>query len=267
MNWSIFAHEYFWLSFLPISVLGAGFWLLLFDRADEQQEPAMKLILALLAGTISAVTFGIIATKFSLENEFMKILGEEFFKILFGILVMEIFRRRFTSPADGLIYGFSVGIGFAMFENLFYLASVFEMTEFGDAFWLTFQGRFWTSLLLHGVTTAIFGLFYASAFLFATVCKEQRESPLRVFFIPPNWRQFIQILTFHATRRHILFANKKTLQGHFARAVLMEGFFCAVIFHAIFNTAIAYSHPEISFFIAFGGLLFCANKAKQRRRI
>ncbi len=263
MNWSIFTHEYFWLSFLPISALGAGFWLLLFDRADQKQEPGLKLIMALIAGSFSAAAFGFIATKVSLENEFLKIFGEEFFKILFAILIMEIFRRRFTSPADGLIYGFSIGLGFAMFENLFYLVSVFELAEFGDTFWLTFQGRFWTSLLLHGVTTAIFGLFYASAFLFATVHKEQRESPLRVFFIPPNWKQFLQILTLHVTRRHILFANQKTIRGHFARAVLMEGLICAVIFHTIFNLALNYSHPEISFFMAIGGLLFCVNKARE----
>jgi len=267
MNWSVFAHEYFWLSFLPISVLGAGFWLLLFDRADQKQEPGLKLLMALIAGAFSAVAFGIVATKFSLENEFTKIFGEEFFKVLLAILVMEIFRKRFVSPADGLIYGFAVGIGFAMFENLFYLASAFEMAEFGDTFWLTFQGRFWTSLLLHGVTTAIFGLFYASAFLFATVHKEQRESPLRVFFIPPDWRQFLQILTFHVTRRHILFANQKTIRGHFARAVLMEGLLCAVIFHGIFNLALFYSHPEISFFLATGGLLLCAKKARSMREV
>ncbi len=181
MNWSIFTHEYFWLSFLPISVLGGGFWLLLFDRADDKKEPALKLILALLSGVLSAILFGIVATKLSLANEFLKIAGEEFCKILFAILIMEIFRRRFSSPADGLIYGFSVGLGFAIFENLLYLASIFEISKFGDAFWLIFQGRFWTSLLLHSVSTAIFGLFYASAFLFT----RNKESPPCEFFSFP----------------------------------------------------------------------------------
>lgn len=38
MFYEVFTHEYFWLSFLPISFLGVGFWLLLFKTQNTLED-------------------------------------------------------------------------------------------------------------------------------------------------------------------------------------------------------------------------------------
>ncbi|MDH3324273.1 MAG: PrsW family glutamic-type intramembrane protease [Candidatus Peregrinibacteria bacterium] len=259
----IFTHEYFLLSFLPIAILSGGFWLLFFDRADNKNEPLILLGLALTAGILSAITFLTIGEYLKLENFYVKIIGEELSKIVFAILIMEIFKQRFQTISAGIIYGFAIGLGFAITEDISYLVTTFETTGgFQSEFWLTFQGRFWSTTLLHGVTTATFGLFYAGAYLSHTIYKNKKESPLRVFFVPPNIKQLFRILTLHVSRKHLLFGKEKTLTGHLARAVIMEGFLVAVLIHTAFNLAIKYSHPQISFFIAIFGLYFLGQKSK-----
>jgi len=248
----VFAHEYFWLSFLPISFLGVGFWLLFFDRARKKKAPFSLLLLALGAGFISSIIFGIFGEYIYLTNWFGKIFWEEFFKMLIALCAMEIFKKRFKTVAGGVVYGFAVGLGFAMAENIIYLSRSYELSAFSPEFWLTFQGRFWSSTILHGVTMAIFGLFYASAYLSKMIAKKDHESPLKFFWNPPSLLTFKRILTLHVARKHLLFQSQNPLQKYYASTVVLEGFLAAVLIHVIFNRAIDYSMPELSFFIAFG---------------
>jgi len=255
----IFSHEYFWLSFLPITLLGAGFWVLYFDRSDSIREPLGFLCLALLAGIFSALAFVWMSVFFAFDSWSWKIFGEEFFKMFFAIICMELLRCRFTVLTQGLMYGFAVGIGFACAENLLYLLRAYEVFQSFDAgFWLTFQGRFWSTSLLHGVTTAFFGLFYAGAYLSRTLQKARNESPLRVFFVPPRLQQLWFILSFHVARKHLFFQKTTTRSDihHEARTVVLEGFWIALCVHAIFNTALLYSRPVFAFVLAFGLMIF-----------
>ena len=259
---NLFQNQYFYLSFLPITTLSIGFWILLFDRTDNKKEPLILLCLALGAGILSAIIFGYIATKIELKNFYLTILGEEFFKGLLAIVAMEILKYRFKTISSGVIYGFAVGLGFAFMENLLYLTEQYNNSGFTPEFWLLFQGRFWSTTLLHGVTTATFGLFYAGAYLSNTVKKTRRESPLRVFFIPPNWYQFRQIISLHITRYHLLLKNNQSLKGHFSRSVIMEGFLLTFLIHFLFNLAIL-RFSSIAFFIALGGTWFLSWKVKK----
>ncbi len=161
-----------------------------------------------------------------------------------------MFGKRFKTIAGGVVYGFAVGLGFAMAENLVYLAGVHNMMAFNADFWLAWQGRFWSSTVLHGVTMAIFGLFYASAYLSKTVNKKGHESPLRAFWMPPSLGQAFDVLTLHVTREHLLFKHEKDLHGHYARAIVLEGLWLAILIHAVFNLAIEYSQPGLAFVVA-----------------
>lgn len=263
MFYEVFTHEYFWLSFLPISLLGVGFWFLLFERSRKQKDPLILFVLAILAGGGSAMLFGFLGEFFGVEHWLAKVFGEEFCKMLCAIFIMEIFSQRFKTVAGGIVFGFSVGIGFALVENLVYLTSAYEMGTFGPEFWLVFQGRLWSSTILHGVTTAIFGLFYAGAFLAKTVYKGSHKSPLRVFFIPPSFQAMKNILTFHFTREHLLFKNQNTLEEHRARPIILEGFLVAFFIHVLFNLAMDQAYPAFSFFIALFFVWFLCNKMKK----
>ena len=276
MIYEVFLHDYFWLSFLPISFLGVGFWILFFERERKQKDPLVLFFLALDAGMLSAVAFASFGAEIGLENFWLKIIGEEFFKVTFAIVAMEMLKRRFNMVGAGVVYGFTIGLGFALAENLVYLTNAYEIAGFSSSFWLVFQGRFWTSTLLHGITTAIFGLFYAGAYLADTVHKKNHESPLKALFIPFRKDNFIQIITFHISRVHLLFTHKPTLNGHYARGVIFEGFLVAVIVHTIFNLSLdtaplislfvpgydieGSTHPEIAFMLALGGMMFLRNK-------
>ena len=80
---------------------------------------------------------------------------EELAKVL--IIAYLVFRPRFTYFVDGAIYGFAVGIGFAVVENAFYL------TRAGDAALTLAAGRVLSTNLMHGSATAISGIALALA--------------------------------------------------------------------------------------------------------
>lgn len=250
MFWEVFTHEYFWLSFLPISFLGAGFWLLFFDRARATKDPLPFLLMAMGAGIVSCVLYSLFGEAVELKNNFFQIFWEEFFKMYMAIVAMEIFKNRFKTIAGGVVYGFAVGLGFAMAENIIYLARVYEIYDFDAAFWMTWQGRFWSSTILHGVTMAVFGLFYASAYLHKTIAKAEQESPLKIFWTVPTWQQLWRILSLDIARKHLLFDCVNCLGGYQARTVILEGLWAAILIHLLFNVALEYSYLQISFFVA-----------------
>lgn len=263
MFWEVFAHEYFWLSFLPVSFLGAGFWLLFFERAREQKDPITHLFLAMGAGFLATVAYSFFGMAIGIEHWLTQIWWEEFFKVLAAVAAMEAFNKRFKTIAGGVVYGFAVGLGFAMAENLVYLAEVHARFEFTADFWLTWQGRFWSSTILHGVTMAIFGLFYASAYLSRTINKNAHESPLWVFLKPLRLRQIKEVLSLHVTREHLIFNHHESYEGHSARAVVLEGFLVAIIIHSLFNLALTYSKPELAFLVAMLAMWWLRRKVDQ----
>jgi RsiW-degrading membrane proteinase PrsW (M82 family) len=248
---ALLTHEYFWLSFLPVSLLGVGFWTLLFDRADTTREPLWQLCLALGAGIISAM----LVTSLPITPNLLTVpLVEELSKILFAIIFIEIFRCRFTNVSQGMMYGFVIGLGFALVENIHYLAAMHDATGFTADFWLVFQGRFWLSTLLHGSVTALFGTLYAGTYLFASTVK-RRESPL--WALIPNFTrtQLKEIFSLHVTVRHI-FGRIKSKRGHFSRAVIWEGLWLCYLVHLAFNTLLTYQLTFVAFAFCVTWLIY-----------
>lgn len=259
----LLTHEYFWLSFLPVVCLSGGFWLLYFDRLDSKNEPLYLLFIALLAGAFSAVIFVWIFQRFVESNLSLLVLSEEFCKAVCAVLAMELVKARFETISQGIMYGFAVGLGFAVVEDLVYLMRIYESVQFDPAFWIVFQGRFWSSTLVHGLTMAFFGLYYSAAYLSPTVNKGGHESPLKVLFAPMSFQALWQVLTLHVTRMHLLLHNHKDLQGHLSRSVISEGFVMAFFVHLIFNLILSYSMPALAFLFGVGGLWFLGYKSKK----
>ncbi len=68
------------------------------------------------------------------------------------IIVFLIHRNRIGFPVDAAIFGFGVGAGFAIFENLYYLQAMPDL-RFGT--WIV---RGFGTALMHGGATAIFAI-------------------------------------------------------------------------------------------------------------
>jgi RsiW-degrading membrane proteinase PrsW (M82 family) len=71
-------------------------------------------------------------------------------------LAVVLLRRRLTTPRDGFLYGAAAGVGFGMFENIFY------NTESLSDWWTAASLRFGT-ILIHALATGVIGLswYYA----------------------------------------------------------------------------------------------------------
>ncbi len=264
MFFDLIENEYFWLSFFPISFLGIGFWFLFFERSRKAKDPLITFVMALMAGALSTILLQFLSQYYGWTNQYLSIFWEEFFKVICAVGVMEFFKQKFKTVAGGIVFGFAVGLGFAFMENLFYLAKVHAIHGFNPTFWLTFQGRFWGSTLLHASTTAIFGLFYAAAYLSNTIFTHKNESALTVLLAPFHFIRFMKILTFPVSR---VILRGKTGHPHLekfvCRSIIFEGFLVTLIVHFCFNFLIINGSPIDAFLLTFLIIVFLRQKMSQ----
>lgn len=138
---------------LPIVFLGLVRWL------DLYASGSFKGVLicfgwGLVAFFLSlqANTFILSAVRdYTLVVTFIGPVVEEVFKSL--LLIYFVRRSDFTYFVDGAIYGFAIGIGFAVIENLFYLSA--GATDQGL---LVALSRVFSTSLMHGSACALVGI-------------------------------------------------------------------------------------------------------------
>ena len=154
------------------------FWLsYVYRKTDGEGEPERMILIALTWGMISTIFAGIINTisAIQFEADLMKLVGggtpemaeiivitiaapitEEILKPLGLILII----KRIKTPYEGILYGVTCGLGFAMIENLQY--EILVVTLFGADDWtVNAFARGIGSTVLHTVGPAIVGFFYA----------------------------------------------------------------------------------------------------------
>ena len=158
----------FWIGLLLVA---APTWLyaLLVRRIDRyEHEPMRYLIAAFLWGAVPAVLLGVFveivlsvpvngllgaetgAAEFMNTAVFAPVVEE----LLKGAAVAAFYlwrRREFDGWIDGIVYGSTVGFGFAFVENLAYLAGTGTVEEWWTLYFLRvlvfgFMHGFWTSL-------------------------------------------------------------------------------------------------------------------------
>lgn len=88
---------------------------------------------------------------YTLVVTFIGPIVEELFKSL--LLIYFVRRSDFTYFVDGAIYGFAIGIGFAVIENLFYLSA-----GAADQGLLVALSRVFSTSLMHGSACALVGI-------------------------------------------------------------------------------------------------------------
>ena len=86
--------------------------------------------------------------------QFTAPITEEILKAL--VLIYLVRRPKFTYFVDGAIYGFAIGIGFAVFENYEYIAG-------SSAALNTAIGRVISTNLIHATASAIIGIAFGLA--------------------------------------------------------------------------------------------------------
>jgi protease PrsW len=174
------------LALLPV-LLFLGFLFLL----DSFKLVVKKLLLVSLlwglvctigAYFINTLLINTITLSFETYSRYYAPLAEELLKIVFIIVLIKFKRIGFI--IDAIIYGFAVGAGFALAENIFYL---YTNPNPNLLVWII---RGLGTSIMHGGCTALFSLVLVGA--------KSRETSLIISFIPA----FIAAYVVHSLFNH-----------------------------------------------------------------
>ena len=148
---SIYTVFEFVIAFLPILIFLAC--LMIFD--SFKLVKLRSLIIVIFMGMITAFAaivlnynlIGLLEISTRTYSRFLAPITEEFLKILFIVYLIKA--KRIGFMVDAAIFGFAVGTGFAIIENIYY------MRVLTDAGLLTWFVRGFGTAVMHGGTTAI----------------------------------------------------------------------------------------------------------------
>jgi len=105
-----------------------------------------------------------------------------------------------------------------------------DFSSFGADFAFVYLGRSLNTMVAHTLFTALFGFFYASAYLRKEIFpKKKREKPWSHF-----GKNLSEALPFHVTMFHLL-PNRPSKHGHYPGSLILEGILLASLLHALFN--------------------------------
>ena len=155
---------------LLITIVPSILILLYFFLSDRFKEPKGSIALVFFLGILICLPAGIINSFMhdnfndgsdlsgKLYNSFLApAWNEELLKFI--ILYFVVLRRNeFNEPMDGIVYGVTVSLGFATYENydyVFRLAELWEIDPYQMAIW-----RSYSAIPLHGLNGCIMGFYF-----------------------------------------------------------------------------------------------------------
>ena len=159
------------LSTLLITVVPSILILLYFFLSDRFREPVGLIALTFIWGTIICIPAGelnVFMRSFSTGSKLDYALYGSFFGpawteelLKFLVIYFLIFKNKaFNEPMDGIVYGVTVSLGFATFENyeyVFYLAEIWNIDPQQMAIL-----RSYSAVPMHGLNGCIMGYFIAA---------------------------------------------------------------------------------------------------------
>jgi protease PrsW len=244
---------------IALAVIPAIVWSWVYrilDRYDE--EPLMSIFTTLVVGIVS--TLPVFALQYLFKTfpklDFLSFLQanihdtfffslaflafvaiiEEFVKAIGTIISAENNERDFNQVVDGIVYAASVGLGFAMAENVYYFFSAVQNFGFSGNFYAIFAIRSFGTMLAHTLFTGAFGFYFAKAYFAPFIIEDSKNERLW-----HNWRHNIrQAVKLHTTFFHLLpsVEGDKEHPAMSRNAIIFEGMFIAVILHFIYNILI-----------------------------
>jgi len=159
------------------------------------------LVAIVLGGLVAAASYFVnvaLISRLSLDgatySRYIAPLVEELGKALF--LVYLIRSNKVGFLVDAAIYGFAVGAGFALVENIYYLKL---LTDADLVVWMV---RGAGTAIMHGGATAIFGIV-------AKALSERREVPRIVTYVPG----FLIAWTIHSVFNHFFLSPVQSTLG------------------------------------------------------
>ncbi|MGC9611068.1 MAG: PrsW family glutamic-type intramembrane protease [Minisyncoccia bacterium] len=147
-------------------------WLIFFLKEDLHPEPKRLIVFVFCAGalaSIPALVLQLVFQKFvaqPLDAFLLLILGiaiiEEIFKFFAAYLSVKN-EAAFNEPVDAMIYAIAAALGFATIENLFVIGDKMYYLTLGNimASFSVLGFRFIGATLLHGLTSALAGYYWA----------------------------------------------------------------------------------------------------------
>jgi RsiW-degrading membrane proteinase PrsW (M82 family) len=138
---------------------------------------------------INGYALGLLAMEFTTFTRYVGPVTEELLK---GLVIVALIRsHRIGFLVDAAIFGFAVGTGFAMVENLYYLDLV---PDAGMGTWIV---RGFGTAIMHGGATAIF------AVMGLALLEQGRRENLQAF-VPG----FVVAVVLHSAYNHLLFSPR-----------------------------------------------------------
>ena len=147
------------------SILILGFFVL----SDKFKEPKLTILTVFFLGFLICLPAGILNT-FSdnlindgglskrLAHSFLgPAWAEELLKFLILYLIV-VRRNEFNEPMDGIVYGVTVSLGFATYENydyVFRLAETWDINPMDMAIW-----RSYSAVPMHGLNGCLMGFYF-----------------------------------------------------------------------------------------------------------
>ena len=155
---------------LLITIVPSILILLYFFLSDRFKEPKGSIALVFFLGILICLPAGIINDfmykTFNDGSDFSERLSSSFLSaawseelLKFIILYFIVLRRNeFNEPMDGIVYGVTVSLGFATFENydyVFYWAKEWGIDPYQMAVW-----RSYSAVPMHGLMGCIMGFYF-----------------------------------------------------------------------------------------------------------
>ncbi len=168
------------------------FWLWFWLKEDRHPEPRRILISTFLAGMFVVPVAFMLERALSLVAKALGVyqIAGGFITLLFlWALIEEVLKylaakytalqnKNFDEPVDALIYMITAALGFAAFENIFFLINAFGVNSMSGA--LTANLRFIGATLLHMATSGIVGA--SLGFSFFRKSSRKRNLIIGLFF-------------------------------------------------------------------------------------
>lgn len=171
---------------LILGILPGFVWLLFYLREDTDVEPKREILYVFLGG--SAITLVVLGFEYFFHNLLplfnlrpyspLSLFGlagiEEFFKFAAAFLIVGR-SRYFDIPIDAMIYMIVAALGFATIENIGAINGQLRESGLLSAAVGTATLRFVGATLLHTLSSALVGYYWAKGII--------NRSPLRYIFI------------------------------------------------------------------------------------
>ena len=162
---------------ISIGLLPSLIWLVFFLREDAHKEPKLMILKVFIAGAL--ISLVAVAFQYASQNilGFLRVEKYAFVSILVLAALEEVLKflaayfiivrsKFFDEPIDAMIYMIVVALGFAALENVFIaLNSVFQNGWNTNDLFGTLIFRFIGATLLHALSSAIVGYYWAKKFI------------------------------------------------------------------------------------------------------